>query len=60
VLVHEPSGPALDSPTQLAGFHRGWTTGRDADAEGQVMQHTLVGCAFCNAPIATETGEAHA
>ena len=35
VLVHEPSGTAFDSPTQLAVFHRGWTAGRDADAEGE-------------------------
>jgi len=33
VLVHEPSGAAFDSSTQLAIFHRGWTAGRDADAE---------------------------
>ena len=33
VLVHEPSGTAFDSSTQLAVFHRGWTAGRDADAE---------------------------
>ncbi|REA00876.1 hypothetical protein DEQ92_18885 [Haloferax sp. Atlit-6N] len=35
VLVHEPSGTAFDSSTQLAVFHRGWTAGRDADAEGK-------------------------
>ncbi|WP_233509339.1 hypothetical protein [Haloferax sp. Atlit-48N] len=35
VLVHEPSGTTFDSTTQLAVFHRGWTTGRDADAEGE-------------------------
>ena len=35
VLVHEPSGTAFDSSTQLAVFHRGWTAGRDADAEGE-------------------------
>ncbi|RQG90857.1 hypothetical protein [Natrarchaeobius chitinivorans] len=35
VLVHEPSGAAFDSSTQLAVFHRGWTAGRDADAEGE-------------------------
>ncbi|WP_338906461.1 hypothetical protein [Salinibaculum marinum] len=35
VLVHEPSGTAFDSSTQLAVFHRGWTTDRDADAEGE-------------------------
>ncbi|WP_144927010.1 hypothetical protein [Halorubrum salsamenti] len=33
VLVHEPSGGAFDSITQLAVFHRGWTAGRDADGE---------------------------
>ncbi|MFC7216305.1 hypothetical protein ACFQO4_19795 [Saliphagus sp. GCM10025334] len=33
VLVHEPSGEAFDSIRQLAVFHRGWTTGRDADEE---------------------------
>jgi len=33
VLVHEPSGTAFDSTTQLAVFHRGWTAGRDADEE---------------------------
>ncbi|MFC6988681.1 hypothetical protein ACFQJD_08045 [Haloplanus sp. GCM10025708] len=35
VLVHEPSGTALDSTIQLAVFHRGWTAGRDADGEGE-------------------------
>ena len=35
VLVHEPSGVAFDSSTQLAVFHRGWTAGRDADAEAE-------------------------
>ncbi|CQH61607.1 uncharacterized protein HHUB_3498 [Halobacterium hubeiense] len=35
VLVHEPSGTAFDSSTQLAVFHRGWTAGRDADLEGK-------------------------
>ncbi|AFO59505.1 hypothetical protein [Natrinema sp. J7-2] len=35
VLIHEPSGTAFDSSTQLAVFHRGWTAGRDADAEGE-------------------------
>ncbi|QGA84422.1 hypothetical protein [Halomicrobium sp. LC1Hm] len=35
VLVHEPSGTTFDSTTQLAVFHRGWTTGRDADTEGE-------------------------
>jgi hypothetical protein len=35
VLVHEPSGTPFDSPTQLAVFHRGWTAGRDADAEAE-------------------------
>ena len=35
VLVHEPSGATFDSTTQLAVFHRGWTAGRDADAEAE-------------------------
>ncbi|RYJ08111.1 hypothetical protein ELS19_16155 [Halogeometricum borinquense] len=35
VLVHKPSGTTFDSSTQLAVFHRGWTAGRDADAEGE-------------------------
>ncbi|QKY22165.1 hypothetical protein B4589_017340 (plasmid) [Halolamina sp. CBA1230] len=35
VLVHEPSGTAFDSTTQLAVFHRGWTAGRDADGEDE-------------------------
>ncbi|RLM62878.1 hypothetical protein DVK08_18190 [Halorubrum sp. Atlit-9R] len=35
VLVHEPSGTTFDSSTQLAVFHRGWTAGRDADAEDE-------------------------
>jgi len=35
VLVHEPSGTTFDSTTQLAVFHRGWTTGRDADGEDE-------------------------
>ncbi|WP_159663592.1 hypothetical protein [Halobaculum saliterrae] len=35
VLVREPSGNTFDSTTQLAVFHRGWTAGRDADAEGE-------------------------
>jgi len=35
VLVHEPSGNAFDSTTQLAVFHRGWTAGRDADGEAE-------------------------
>jgi hypothetical protein len=33
ILGHEPSDTAFDSSTQLAVFHRGWTVGRDADAE---------------------------
>ena len=32
VLVHDPSGVAFDSITQLAVFHRGWTAGRDEEA----------------------------
>jgi len=35
VLVHEPSGTTFNSSTQLAVFHRGWTAGCDADAEGE-------------------------
>jgi len=35
VLVHEPSGTAFESTTQLAVFHRGWTAGRDADEEDE-------------------------
>ena len=35
ILVHEPSGTAFDSTTQLAVFHRGWTAARDADEEGE-------------------------
>jgi hypothetical protein len=35
VLVHEPSGTTFDSMTQLAVLHRGWTAGRDADAEDE-------------------------
>jgi hypothetical protein len=33
LLVHEPSGEAFESITQLAVFHRGWTAGRDAGQE---------------------------
>ena len=33
VLVHDPSGEAFDSITQLAVFHRGWTATRATDAE---------------------------
>ena len=35
VLVHEPSGAAFDSTTQLAVYHRGWTAGRNANEEGE-------------------------
>jgi hypothetical protein len=35
VLVHDPSGTSFDSATQLTVFHRGWTAGRDADAESE-------------------------
>jgi len=35
VLVHEPSGTAFDSSTQLAVFHRGWTAACDADEEAE-------------------------
>ena len=29
VLIHDPSGEAFDSITQLAMFHRGWVAARD-------------------------------
>jgi hypothetical protein len=32
VLVHDPSGGAFDSITQLAVFHRGWRAATDVDA----------------------------
>ncbi|MDB9234591.1 hypothetical protein PN419_14890 [Halorubrum ezzemoulense] len=32
-LVHEPSGEAFDSITQLAVFHRGWQAATDVDTE---------------------------
>jgi hypothetical protein len=35
LLVHEPSGEAFDSITQLAVFHRGWSAAREAEAEGE-------------------------
>jgi len=35
ILVHEPSGTAFDSTTQLAVFHRGWKAACNADAEGK-------------------------
>jgi len=31
VLVHEPSGEAFDSITQLAVFHHGWRAATDVD-----------------------------
>ncbi|ESP86826.1 hypothetical protein [Candidatus Halobonum tyrrellensis] len=31
VLVHDRSGEAFDSITQLAAFHRGWTAGCDEE-----------------------------
>ena len=31
ILVHNPSGTAFDSATQLAVFHCGWTAARNAD-----------------------------
>ncbi|AQL44699.1 hypothetical protein BV210_18255 (plasmid) [Halorientalis sp. IM1011] len=34
-LVHEPSGRAFDSITQLAVFHRGWTAARDVGEGGE-------------------------
>jgi hypothetical protein len=33
VLVHEPSGEAFDSITQLAVFHRGWQAAIGVDSE---------------------------
>jgi hypothetical protein len=33
VLVHEPSGTAFDSITQIAVFHRGWAAARGAGEE---------------------------
>ncbi len=33
VLVHEPSGEAFDSITQLAVFHRGWIAARGANLD---------------------------
>jgi len=33
VLIHEPSGEAFDSITQLAVFHNGWTAACDASEE---------------------------
>ncbi|MCF2165464.1 hypothetical protein [Halobacterium salinarum] len=33
VLVHEPSGEAFDSITQLAVFHRGWRAAVDAEGD---------------------------
>ena len=35
VLVHEPSGAAFDSATQLAVFHQGWTAASDAGEEDE-------------------------
>ena len=35
MFVHEPSGTAFDSSTQLAVFHRGWTAARNADKDGE-------------------------
>lgn len=34
-LLHEPSDTAFDSTTQLAVFHRGRTSGRNTDGEGE-------------------------
>jgi hypothetical protein len=40
VLVHEPSGAAFDSPTQIAVFHRGWRAARDVlDARPRRASH---------------------
>ncbi|MFC7137638.1 hypothetical protein [Halobaculum litoreum] len=35
VLVHEPSSTAFDSTMQLAVFHRGWTSGCEANKEDE-------------------------
>ena len=35
VFIHEPSGVAFDSSTQLAVFHQGWTAARNADKDGE-------------------------
>ncbi len=35
VFVHEPSGTAFDSSTQLAVFHRGWTAAHNANTESE-------------------------
>jgi len=35
ILVHEPSGAAFDSTTQMAVFHRGWTAACNADGEDE-------------------------
>lgn len=35
LLVHDPTGKAFDSVTQLAVFHRGWTVGRNADERAE-------------------------
>jgi len=35
VLVHDLSATAFDSSSQHTVFHRGWTAGRDADAEAK-------------------------
>jgi hypothetical protein len=43
VLVHEPSGQAFSSTTQLAVFHRGWVTGRQCQPEGRSVEVVLAG-----------------
>ena len=35
VFVHEPSGTAFDSSTQLAVFHQGWMAAHNANKEGE-------------------------
>ncbi|WP_225336191.1 hypothetical protein [Halomicrobium urmianum] len=35
VLVHEPSGTAFDSTTQLAVYHHGWTAACNANVEAE-------------------------
>jgi hypothetical protein len=34
-LVHEPSGTAFESTTQLAVFHQGWTAAHDSNVEAE-------------------------
>jgi hypothetical protein len=47
---------AFESMQQLALFHKGWTAARDAGEADELLQQTLAGCTFCEAPPGTETG----